>query len=75
MLTNAPIPITAPVRILQGMLDADVPWRHAIATAEALATDDVTITLIKDGDHRLSTDADIARLIETVSMLCAKANP
>lgn len=63
------IPVTAPVRILQGMDDADVPWRHALETAEKLASDDVALTLVKGGDHRLSTDPDLARLIHTVMTL------
>ncbi len=44
-----------PVHILQGMQDPDVPWRHALKLVEHLAGDAVVLTLIKDGDHRLST--------------------
>lgn len=51
-----------PVHILQGMSDPDVPWRHALALVEHLAEDSVVLTLIKDGDHRLSGAADLARL-------------
>ncbi|WP_421933007.1 alpha/beta hydrolase [Phenylobacterium sp.] len=58
-----PVPITAPVRILQGGADPDVPWRHALELAQALNSDDVVFTLIKDGDHRLSRPQDIARLL------------
>ena len=61
-----PIPITAPVRILQGGADADVPWRHALELAQALNGEDVVFTLIKDGDHRLSRPQDIARLLTAV---------
>jgi pimeloyl-ACP methyl ester carboxylesterase len=61
-----PIPITAPTRILQGGLDPDVPWRHALALAEALAGGDVVFTLIKDGDHRLSRPQDIVRLLNVL---------
>ena len=57
------IPFTGPVRILQGMQDADVPWGHALALTTALTADDLVLTLIKDGDHRLSRDEDIARLL------------
>jgi len=56
------MPVTCPVRILQGMQDDDVPWQHALNIVEALEGDDVTYTLIKAGDHRLSEPADIARL-------------
>jgi pimeloyl-ACP methyl ester carboxylesterase len=61
-----PVPITAPVRILQGGADPDVPWRHALELAQALNGEDVVFTLIKDGDHRLSRPADIERLIAAV---------
>ena len=63
-----------PVRILHGLEDPDVPWEHGVATAQALGGDDVTVTLIKGGDHRLSEDADILRLIRTVERLSAKVD-
>jgi pimeloyl-ACP methyl ester carboxylesterase len=66
LLLPGPVPIGAPVRILQGGADADVPWRHALAFAEALKSDDVVFSLIKDGDHRLSRPQDITRLIAAV---------
>jgi pimeloyl-ACP methyl ester carboxylesterase len=62
-----PVPVEAPVRILQGGDDPDVPWRHALELAQALKSQDVVFTLIKDGDHRLSRPADIARLVEAVA--------
>jgi pimeloyl-ACP methyl ester carboxylesterase len=58
-----------PVHILQGMVDPDVPWQHAMLLAEKIARDDVVTTLIKDGDHRLSREEDIARLIEAVEAM------
>lgn len=64
-----PVPIEVPVRILQGGADPDVPWRHALELAQALKSDDVVFSLIKDGDHRLSRPADIERLIAAVSDL------
>ncbi|HEY2481882.1 MAG TPA: alpha/beta hydrolase [Caulobacteraceae bacterium] len=57
-----PIPIVAPVRILQGGADAEVPWRHALDLALALKAEDVVFSLIRDGDHRLSRPQDLARL-------------
>jgi pimeloyl-ACP methyl ester carboxylesterase len=57
----------APVHILQGMKDPDVPWEHAMTLVEHLAGDCVTLSLIKDGDHRLSRDEDIAALIAAVA--------
>jgi pimeloyl-ACP methyl ester carboxylesterase len=70
---DGPIPLKAPVRILQGMRDPDVPWKHALRLAEALAGDDVRIHLIKDGDHRLSRPEDLALLTRTVESLLAQA--
>jgi pimeloyl-ACP methyl ester carboxylesterase len=61
-----PVGIKVPVRILQGGADPDVPWRHALALAEAIEATDLVFTLIKDGDHRLSRPEDIARLIGAV---------
>jgi pimeloyl-ACP methyl ester carboxylesterase len=58
-----------PVRILQGMRDADVPWQHALALLNLLRSEDLELTLIKDGDHRLSTPEDIERLERTVAAL------
>lgn len=51
-----------PVGILQGMRDPDVPWRHAVALMDVLRGEDVRLTLIKDGEHRLSRDGDLAAL-------------
>ena len=55
-----------PVHILQGVQDADVPRRHAVELVARFARDDVVLSLIKDGDHRLSRPEDIARLIAAV---------
>lgn len=55
-----------PVHILQGVHDPDVPWRHAVELVSRFARDDVVLTLIKDGDHRLSRPEDIERLISAV---------
>ena len=57
----------APVHILQGMNDPDVPWRTATTLVEHLAGDAAVLTLIKDGDHRLSRPQDIARLLAAVA--------
>lgn len=58
-----PIELDVPVRILQGGADPDVPWRHAWALAEAIASPDLVFTLIRDGDHRLSRPQDLRRLL------------
>jgi hypothetical protein len=52
------------------MRDADVPWQTALRIAERVESENVEVTLVKDGDHRLSRDADIARLLATVETLC-----
>ena len=62
-----------PVRILQGMRDADVPWSHALSLAELLTSDDVELTLIKDGDHRLSRPEDLVRLEAATAALVERA--
>ena len=58
--------ITCPVRLLHGQCDADVPWMISVQLAACLCSDDVQVTLIKDGDHRLSRDQDIALLVATI---------
>ncbi len=68
-LLDGEIAFAGPVRILQGMQDADVPWGHALALASALTTTDLVLQLIKDGDHRLSRPEDIARLRAACSEL------
>jgi pimeloyl-ACP methyl ester carboxylesterase len=62
-ILDAPIAFDGPVRILQGMQDPDVPWGHALALAASLTSPDVVLTLIKQGEHRLSREADICRLL------------
>jgi pimeloyl-ACP methyl ester carboxylesterase len=64
-----PLRLGVPVRILQGGGDPDVPWRHALALAEAMEDDDVVFTLIRDGDHRLSRPQDLARMAAMVAEL------
>jgi pimeloyl-ACP methyl ester carboxylesterase len=67
LLLGAMIETGCPVRILQGVEDPDVPWQHAIALTSRLACDDVVLTLVKDGDHRLSRPEDIERLLGAIA--------
>ena len=67
LLLGGMIETGCPVRILQGVEDPDVPWQHAKALVARLASDDVVLTLIKDGDHRLSRPEDIERMLRAVS--------
>ncbi len=63
------IALNCPVRLLHGQLDADVPWQTALRLARALRSADVQVTLVKDGDHRLSRPSDIALLLQSVAAL------
>lgn len=67
LLLDGMIETRCPVRILQGVQDPDVPWRHAVELTSRFAQDDVVLTLVKDGDHRLSRPEDIERLIAAVA--------
>jgi pimeloyl-ACP methyl ester carboxylesterase len=66
LLLGGLIETGCPVHILQGVQDPDVPWRHAVELVARFAGDDVVLTLIKDGDHRLSRPEDIERMIAAV---------
>lgn len=67
LLLDKPIPLTCPLRLLQGQKDAEVPWQTALAIAERVESADVRVTLIKDGDHRLSRESDLSLLQKTVA--------
>ena len=69
------IPIDCPVSLLHGQRDADVPWEISLKLAAALRSDAVQVVLIKDGDHRLSRDQDIARLKAEVARFYSTENP
>lgn len=71
LLLRKPIELGCPVRILQGVQDPDVPFTHAMKLVSCLAQDDVVLTLVKDGDHRLSRREDIERLLRAVDELAA----
>lgn len=66
LLLGGLIETGCPVRILQGVKDEDVPWQHAMELSSRLAQDDVVMTLVKDGDHRLSRPEDLERMIAAV---------
>jgi pimeloyl-ACP methyl ester carboxylesterase len=69
LFSEAPIEAGCPVHVIQGMQDPDVPWTHATKLMERLAFDDAVLTLVRDGDHRLSRPEDIERLIRAVEGL------
>lgn len=68
-LLGPEVAVDCPVRVLQGQRDPDVPWQHALDLAARLRSDDVQVTLIKNGDHRLSRAADLALLLTTIESL------
>lgn len=72
-LLGGAIPLACPVRLLHGQDDGDVPPDISLALAAALASDDVQVTLVKGGDHRLSRDSDIALLIDNIARLAENA--
>jgi pimeloyl-ACP methyl ester carboxylesterase len=67
LLLGSSIDVGCPVRILQGAQDPDVPWKHAFTLAQRLPAEDVVLTVIQDGDHRLSRPQDIARIMAAVA--------
>ena len=69
LLLGGPIRTYAPTRILQGMLDADVPYSHVQTLVEHIAADPVMLTLVRDGDHRLSRPADLAMLMGAITAM------
>ncbi len=73
MLRQA-IPLACPVRLLHGMADDSVPWRQGLKLAEQLQSADVVLSLIKDGDHRLSRDEDLALLARVLDELANQSS-
>lgn len=69
LLLDGPIPIAAPVHVLQGREDATVPWRHQLPLVERLTGGDVTLELVAGGDHRLSSPQDLTRLVARVEAM------
>lgn len=67
LLLGGEIAIDCPVRLIHGQCDPDVPWQISVKTAACLRSADVHTILIKDGDHRLSREADISLMLDVVS--------
>ncbi len=68
-LLGSTIPLDCPVRLLHGQRDADVPWQTSLRLADALGSDDIQVTLVKQADHRMSRDEDIALLLRVIDDL------
>jgi pimeloyl-ACP methyl ester carboxylesterase len=69
LVLRGPIALSCPVRLIHGMADRDVPWQTSLRLAERLAGTDVTLVLVRDGDHRLSSAPDLARLQRILTAL------
>lgn len=69
LVLDGPLELGVPVHIIQGMDDPDVPWQHAMRLVENLPSEDVVITLVKDGDHRLSREQDIEKILASIDGL------
>lgn len=72
LLLDGAIPVTTPVHILQGRADDVVPWRHQMELIERLHGADVLLDLVEGGDHRLSAEADLIRLVNAVEAMRAR---
>ncbi len=75
LVLQSALEIHCPVRLLHGQKDDDVPWRLSLEIAERLRSDDVQLSLVKDGDHRLSRPGDLALLVATVETLLEQLDP
>jgi pimeloyl-ACP methyl ester carboxylesterase len=69
LILRRPIDLDIPVRLIHGMQDPDVPWQTALRIQQMIASNDVEITFVKNGDHRLSEDNDLDRLTHTLEVL------
>ncbi|MGF1477323.1 MAG: alpha/beta fold hydrolase [Geminicoccaceae bacterium] len=71
LLLRAPLAVHCPVHLIHGMVDPDVPWRTSLRIAEKLRSEKVVVELVKDGEHRLSRDEDIARILAAVDEIAS----
>jgi len=69
LVLDAPIAVTCPVRIMHGLRDQDVPWELSLRLTESLESEDVRIVLVKDGEHRLSREADLELLEDLIGQV------
>jgi pimeloyl-ACP methyl ester carboxylesterase len=73
LLLRGPLALDCPLHLIHGMVDTDVPWQTALKICEAVSSEDVAVTLVKDGGHRLSGEGDLARLMAAVDGMAARA--
>ena len=74
LLLPGPIPFNGPVRLIHGMLDDAVPWSHSVYIAQGIESDDIEITFVKDGEHRLSRNTDLDRMINLLDDIIGKVD-
>ena len=74
-LMFGPLELDCPTRLLHGLEDTDVPWEWSLEILKRLRSADVQLSVVKDGDHRLSRDSDLALLTSTVKLLLEQLNP
>ncbi|NKB50560.1 MAG: alpha/beta fold hydrolase [Alphaproteobacteria bacterium] len=74
-ILNGPVNLNIPVRLIHGIDDPDVPWTQSQKLMDALTSHDVELILVKGGDHRLSTERDLARLVAIVAGLATSLGP
>jgi pimeloyl-ACP methyl ester carboxylesterase len=67
LLGKGPVRLEVPIRILHGCQDPDVPWRHSLDLLDVISGADIRLTLIKDGEHRLSRPQDLALIRTTLA--------
>ena len=67
--TEASIPIHCPVRLIHGKQDVDIDWTKSVQLMERVASNDVLLTLVKEGDHRLSRPQDLDRILKVLTEL------
>jgi pimeloyl-ACP methyl ester carboxylesterase len=70
LVLDKPLVLPCPIHLLHGTADPEVPWQMSLRILQHVEAPEATLTLVKDGDHRLSQPADIARLTDTVEKLC-----
>ena len=72
LLLDKPINLDCPVRLIHGMKDTSVPWQNSLKLAETLRSPDIEVTLIKNGDHRLSDPAAIDKMLQAIESIISR---
>lgn len=70
LVLDKPLAVDCPVHLIHGTADPEVPWQHSQRALAHIEAPEATLTLVKDGDHRMSTPREIERLLATVAGLC-----